>query len=63
MAIRLAHNGAAMNALKLKLAKNRLSCPLFDTDRFRRNIEAAYTAMVEARNKGEPPRSFAVDTF
>jgi predicted O-linked N-acetylglucosamine transferase (SPINDLY family) len=63
MAIRLAQDGAAMNALKLKLAENRLSCPLFDTDRFRQNIEAAYTAMVDARNKGEAPRSFAVDTF
>jgi predicted O-linked N-acetylglucosamine transferase (SPINDLY family) len=63
MAIRLAQNGVAMSALKLKLAENRLSCPLFDTDRFRRNIEAAYTAMVDARNKGEAPRSFTVDTF
>lgn len=62
VAIRLARDSAAMAALKQKLAENRSSCPLFDTDRFRRNIEAAYTAMFDARKRGEAPQSFAVDT-
>jgi len=33
---------------------------LFDADRFRRHIEAAYTTMWEIRWSGERPRSFAV---
>jgi predicted O-linked N-acetylglucosamine transferase (SPINDLY family) len=46
--------------VKEKLARNRLTKPLFDTDRFRRHIEAAYTAMWEIHQRGEGPRSFAV---
>jgi predicted O-linked N-acetylglucosamine transferase (SPINDLY family) len=33
--------------IKLKLAKNRLTAPLFDTPLFTKNIEAAYIKMVE----------------
>lgn len=62
MAIRLAQDRAAMETLRRKLAGNRLSCPLFDTDLFRKNIEAAYLAMVEAHQRGQAPRSFSVDS-
>jgi predicted O-linked N-acetylglucosamine transferase (SPINDLY family) len=62
MAIRLAQDRAAMETLRRKLADNRLSCPLFDTDLFRKNIEAAYIAMVEAHQRGQAPRSFSVDS-
>jgi hypothetical protein len=34
--------------------------PLFDIDRFRRNIEAAYFQMWTIWQRGEQPRSFAV---
>ena len=44
-----------------RLAKNRLTHPLFDTDRFRRHIEAAYLQMWEIWQRGEQPRSFAVE--
>ena len=43
------------------LARNRATCPLFDTDRFRRHIEAVYTTMWERYQRGEPPESFAVE--
>ena len=33
---------------------------IFDTDRFRRHIEAAYASMWEIFQKGEAPRAFAV---
>jgi hypothetical protein len=33
---------------------------LFDTDRFRRHIEAAYLTMWGRAERGEPPVSFAV---
>lgn len=60
MAIALAADGARLTALRSKLAHNRTSAPLFDTDLFRRHIEAAYTTMHETAERGEPPRSFAV---
>jgi len=34
--------------------------PLFDTDRFRRHLEAAYVTMWERVQRGEPPEGFAV---
>jgi predicted O-linked N-acetylglucosamine transferase (SPINDLY family) len=59
LAIRLARNAGELNNLKRKLAQNRLTTPLFDTDLFRKNIELAYTAIWEAWKKGEAPKSFA----
>ena len=35
-------------------------CPLFDTTRFRRDIESAYEAMWGRYRQGETPESFAV---
>jgi len=40
-----------------------LITPLFDTDRFRRHIEAAYVTMWEACQRGERPKSFAVNAI
>jgi predicted O-linked N-acetylglucosamine transferase (SPINDLY family) len=55
LAIELAKNPARLAALKAKLARNRLATPLFDTARFTRNIEAAYTAMMERHRAGLSP--------
>jgi predicted O-linked N-acetylglucosamine transferase (SPINDLY family) len=41
--------------MKQKLASNRLTRPLFDTDLFRQNIEKAYLAMWQAWRAGERP--------
>ena len=60
LAFRLATDGAMRADLKAKLARNRVACPLFDTDRFRRHLEAAYVIMWERCQRGEPPASFAV---
>jgi predicted O-linked N-acetylglucosamine transferase (SPINDLY family) len=57
MAVRLATEPDAFAVTKAKLTRN---CPLFDTDLFRRNIEAAYVRMWEMWLAGEKPRSFAV---
>jgi predicted O-linked N-acetylglucosamine transferase (SPINDLY family) len=43
-----------------KLAHNRETHPLFDTDRFRRHLEAAYTTMWERYRRGERPSGFGV---
>ena len=60
LALALARDNNRLAALKQKLAHNRLTCPLFDTDRFRRNLESAYTMMWRAWKNGEAPKAFAV---
>jgi predicted O-linked N-acetylglucosamine transferase (SPINDLY family) len=60
LAFRLAREPALLASLRQKLAHNRERYPLFDTDRFTRHIEAAYTTMWERSQRGEPPESFAV---
>jgi predicted O-linked N-acetylglucosamine transferase (SPINDLY family) len=42
------------------LLQNRLTSPLFDTDRFRRDIETAYLRMVEISRAGRAPESFVL---
>jgi predicted O-linked N-acetylglucosamine transferase (SPINDLY family) len=60
LALKLATDGTMLAGIKAKLVRNRLTCPLFDTDRFRRHIEAAYTTMWERHERGEAPANFAV---
>jgi len=45
-ALELAKNPAVLQATRDKLQRNRLTTPLYDSDRFRRNIEAAYETML-----------------
>jgi protein O-GlcNAc transferase len=59
-ALRLARDAHGLAAIRAKLARNRLTHPLFDTDRFRRNIESAYQTMWERSQRGEAPSSFGV---
>ena len=40
-----------------KLAQNRLRMPLFDIDRFTKNIEAAFRSMWETWSAGRAPTS------
>ena len=44
------------------LARNRLTCPLFDTDAYCRSLESAYRLMWERWKRGKPPATFTVDT-
>ena len=60
LALELATNRERLAGIRSRLAENRATYPLFDTDRFRRHIEAAYTTMWERQQRGEPPESFAV---
>ncbi len=46
LALELAKNPALLAATRQKLARNRTTTPLYDSDRFRRNIEAAYEKML-----------------
>jgi predicted O-linked N-acetylglucosamine transferase (SPINDLY family) len=47
MAIELAINPQKLRDIKLKLARNRLTTPLFDTPLFTKNLETIYTKMME----------------
>ena len=59
LALELATDGDRLHAIRRKLEANRLTYPLFDTNRL--CLEVAYTTMWEMYERGEPPRSFAVD--
>jgi predicted O-linked N-acetylglucosamine transferase (SPINDLY family) len=61
LALDLATDPARLQATRRKLADNRPTSPLFDGDRFRRGIEAAYTTMWDIYRRGERPKSFRVD--
>jgi protein O-GlcNAc transferase len=61
LALKLASDAALLRSVRQKLAQNRLTCPLFDANRFRRHLEAAYTRMWEHGQRGESPRSFEVE--
>ena len=50
LALKLARDPAALQALRERLEQNRATQPLFDTARFTRNLEAAYTACGSAPN-------------
>ena len=59
-AIALARDPAELRALRARLAAGRENCPLFDADRYTRHMEAAFLAMWQRRQRGEPPAGFAV---
>jgi len=60
LARRLATEPDKLRGLRERLAANRETAPLFDTDRFRRHIERAYAEMWEISRAGAPPRPFRV---
>ena len=53
--IDLATRPEKMALIKRKLADNRLTTPLFDTQLYTKHIEAAYTAMHERHKAGLAP--------
>jgi predicted O-linked N-acetylglucosamine transferase (SPINDLY family) len=63
LALALARDATRLGAIRAKLARNRDTHPLFDTDRFRRHIEAAYARMWDMWQRGALPQSFAVDAI
>jgi len=59
-ALELARDPERLRRLRARLAAARATSPLFDTDRFRRHLEDAFTRMWERSQRGLPPESFAV---
>jgi predicted O-linked N-acetylglucosamine transferase (SPINDLY family) len=60
LALKLATEPPLLRGYAAKLAVDRDTCPLFDIDRFRHHIEAAYARMCERHLRGEPPEDFTV---
>jgi protein O-GlcNAc transferase len=60
LALKLAGEPDFLAGIKAKLARNRDIYPLFDTARFTRHIEAAYTTMWKRHQRGQAPKAFAV---
>jgi predicted O-linked N-acetylglucosamine transferase (SPINDLY family) len=60
LALHLARDRNALVAIRARLVGNRKLSPLFDTDRFRRHIEAAFVTMWERAERGDAPAAFDV---
>jgi len=60
LAIELATNPVRLQSIRDRLRKNRLTEPLFDTERFVRNLESAYEKMWQIYTAGEFPRQIKV---
>ena len=60
LARRLATEPERLADVRRRLEIQHTTAALFDGDRFRRHIEAAYVRMHELRRNGVPPQSFAV---
>jgi protein O-GlcNAc transferase len=61
LAFKLARSPALLAQVRDRLEHNRATVPLFDLERFRRHLEAAYLTMWETSQRGEPPRGFSVE--
>ena len=63
-ALRLATDTSFLGAIRRELARNRQTHPLFDADRSRRHVEAAYAKMWDIRQQGAgAPQSFSIDAM
>jgi predicted O-linked N-acetylglucosamine transferase (SPINDLY family) len=61
LAIGLATQPQRLDALRTRLAENRLRAPLFDTALFTRHLENAYLQMYERHQQGLPPEHLFVE--
>jgi predicted O-linked N-acetylglucosamine transferase (SPINDLY family) len=61
LAVKLAREPVLLAGFRRRLEENKPRMPLFDTDRFRRHLEQAYTTMVEIQRRGDSPHSFNVE--
>lgn len=60
LAIGLAGDGGRLASLRQRLAENRLTTPLFDTERYVRDLERAYERLWTRHRMGLPPESFTL---
>lgn len=60
VAAELANDSNRLTAIRAKLATNKATFPLFDTERYCRHLEVAYQEMWERFRSGQSPISFEV---
>jgi len=60
LALQLARDPQKLAAVKAKLGQNRDTCALFNTEKFARNLEAAYQTMWRRHQQGAQPEAFDV---
>jgi predicted O-linked N-acetylglucosamine transferase (SPINDLY family) len=60
LALRLATDWPALTAIRERLARDRFSLPLFDIERYARDLEAAFIHMLDLHRQDRPPEPFAV---
>jgi predicted O-linked N-acetylglucosamine transferase (SPINDLY family) len=60
LALRLVRDTELLGRLRARLAENRLTSPLFDTERSTRHLEAAYRRMCEIKREGQSPTTFSI---
>lgn len=63
LAMQLAQNSEMLQNIKKQLSRNLESTPLYDTVRFCRNLERAYTIMWERYQSNKNPESFFVEAL
>mmetsp|Transcript_66823 Transcript_66823/g.159921 ORF Transcript_66823/g.159921 Transcript_66823/m.159921 type:complete len:753 (-) Transcript_66823:53-2311(-) len=59
-AVELAMDPGKLNSLKWRLQQARLTCPLYDTHMWVRDVERAFSHMWDLYAEGEEPRSFGL---
>ncbi|MGZ6205836.1 MAG: O-linked N-acetylglucosamine transferase, SPINDLY family protein [Candidatus Binataceae bacterium] len=60
LAIALAQDRARLGAIKDEIARARDTSPLFDTDRFTRDLETSYVRMMEIQRAGRAPEAVSI---
>lgn len=60
LALRIAQQPLLLKGFRERLERNQKSYPLFDADRYRRNLESAFTRMWQSWQQGRAPEAFAV---
>jgi predicted O-linked N-acetylglucosamine transferase (SPINDLY family) len=60
LARRLAESPELLSGLRARLAAHRQTQPLFDSERFRKNLESGYVTLWERAERGEAPQHLTV---
>src|SRR5262245_43268559 len=60
LALKVARDSSHLASMKDRLARNKSTHPLFNTERFARHIEAAYVTMWQRYQRRETPQAFDV---
>jgi protein O-GlcNAc transferase len=60
LALKLARDLVRLAELRGRLERNRATAPLFDIERYRRHLEAAYETMWDRHVRGQSPQAFDV---